>query len=83
MGKCRSCGAEIGWIRTKAGKNMPVDAKPIPFVEWLEGDTLVTEEGETFRAYPSVALPADAKDVKFAYRSHFATCPQADKWRNK
>lgn len=25
MAKCRSCGAEIFWMKTKSGKNMPVD----------------------------------------------------------
>ncbi len=26
MAKCRSCDADIVWLKTKAGKNMPVDA---------------------------------------------------------
>lgn len=26
LGICRSCGAPIWWIRTKAGKRAPVDA---------------------------------------------------------
>jgi len=25
IGKCRSCGAKIIWVKTKAGKNMPID----------------------------------------------------------
>ncbi len=25
MSKCKSCGAEIHWLKTRAGKNMPVD----------------------------------------------------------
>ena len=29
MSQCRSCGAEIEWIKTPAGKAHPVDAKPI------------------------------------------------------
>ena len=28
MSKCSSCGAEIIWAKTPAGKNMPLDAKP-------------------------------------------------------
>lgn len=27
--KCRSCGAEIVWLKTDAGKNMPVDAETV------------------------------------------------------
>jgi hypothetical protein len=30
---CRTCGAEIVWLRTASGKNMPVDA-----VTWEPGD---------------------------------------------
>ena len=27
MAKCRSCGAEIVWVKTLQGKNMPIDAE--------------------------------------------------------
>jgi hypothetical protein len=27
MSACRSCGAAIVWLKTSAGKNMPVDAE--------------------------------------------------------
>lgn len=43
--ECRSCGESIQWIRTKRGKNMPVD-------------------------YPEGT-------------SHFATCPDAQRWRKR
>lgn len=26
---CRSCGAQIVWMKTAAGKNMPVDAETV------------------------------------------------------
>lgn len=29
MSTCRSCGAEIVWAVTPAGKMMPLDAKPV------------------------------------------------------
>ena len=29
MAKCRECGKEIRWIKTTAGKAMPVDPKPV------------------------------------------------------
>jgi len=29
MANCKSCGAEIEWLKTKNGKSMPVDAEPI------------------------------------------------------
>jgi hypothetical protein len=31
--KCRSCGAYIVWLKTKAGKNMPVDADSLDDVD--------------------------------------------------
>ncbi len=27
---CRSCGAQIVWVKTNSGKNMPVDASTCP-----------------------------------------------------
>ena len=35
ISKCRSCHAYIVWMKTEAGKNMPVDADSVD-----EGDTL-------------------------------------------
>jgi len=37
--KCRDCPTEIAWTKTRAGKNMPVDA-----------DSLTEEDVETIRA---------------------------------
>lgn len=28
MATCRSCGAEILWVRTSKGRKMPLDAEP-------------------------------------------------------
>lgn len=80
--KCRSCGAPVIWIKTKLNKRMIVDAEPV----WIKKD---------YHGYPffhldgsqvSGILAGDADDdpdVKFieAYQSHFATCPDADKFR--
>ena len=55
MSRCRSCGAEIVWVKTMSRKLMPVDAGT-----WEEGD-------EFYKPQKHV--------------SHFATCPQAGKWR--
>jgi thiamine kinase-like enzyme len=29
LSKCSSCGASIVWLKTAAGKNMPVDAETV------------------------------------------------------
>lgn len=76
MSKCRSCGASIIWLPTESGKKMPCDAKPIPYTEDPAGNlTLVTSDGRVVRA------KADATSDFVGYVSHFATCPDANKWR--
>jgi len=52
---CRSCNAEIVWLKTKLKKHIPVNA-----------DT-VKDDGQEFDPLVHV--------------SHFATCPQAKRWR--
>ena len=78
MSRCRSCGARIIWIPTTAGKSMPCDPKPIPYREDPLGSmTIVTNDGRVVRAKP------DASSEAVGYVSHFATCPDADKWRSR
>ena len=44
MSICKGCGAEISWIRTKNGKSMPVDEKPVPYYEGSSAK-IVLEDG--------------------------------------
>ena len=37
MSECKSCKAPILWVETKAGKKMPLDAKPFSAVQVKEG----------------------------------------------
>ena len=53
---CRSCGADVIFISTRAGKSMPINA-----------DT---------------ARPEDELFDHTRHKSHFSTCPKADKHRN-
>lgn len=78
MSKCKSCGAEIIWIPTIGGKSMPCDKKPIPYREDPSGSMqIVTKDGRVVRA------KLDASSDVFGYVSHFATCPDAEKWRQR
>ena len=78
MAKCKSCGADIIWIKTKNGRSTPCDAKPIPFRESFSGGMkLVTKAGDV------VPGNYDGTSDDFAYISHFATCPNADQHRRK
>lgn len=49
MSVCRGCGREIRWIKTKAGKAMPVDEPFVHFVPAGGPDTFITGDGRTVR----------------------------------
>jgi hypothetical protein len=78
---CRACGARMVWTRTAAGKAMPLDAEPHP-----DGNVRLLPDGscevlsapdlEAQRARESLGGPFLA-----LYRSHFASCPQASRFR--
>ena len=60
MAKCRECGKEIRWIKTTAGKAMPVDPKPVLY--WVVpggAARIVTPEGKVL----SCVLQGATKDV--------------------
>lgn len=69
--KCRSCGAEIVWTITEAGKRMPMDVEPMTIRGAFEliGPILPDGHIQAFAASPKL------------YRSHFATCPNAAEHR--
>ena len=74
---CRSCGRPITWVQTEHGRRMPVDVDPMP------DDA---DAGFALRKLPTGDLLAIAgtraqlpDDV--LHLSHFATCPDADRWR--
>lgn len=67
-GRCRTCGAPIIWARSaRTGRPMPLDARP------TTAGTFVIVQGSI--AMYSPGTPGDR------YRSHFASCPDADKHR--
>lgn len=77
MAKCRSCGAEILFIKSSKGMH-PVDAEEIHFEYKLNGpDRVVTGNGEVL---PGVISPEGSER---GFRSHFATCPDAKRFRKK
>ena len=80
MARCKGCGAEIDWIKTRAGKNMPVDPEPV-FVAVDDGsDFFVTDEGEVIHGRE---IPANDGSAEVAFVSHWATCPVAGQFRRK
>lgn len=79
MAKCRSCGAEIIWVKLASGKSMPCDAESVTYWADDKGDDMVvTPNGEVVRA----RLSGEASEATgIGYISHFATCPNADRHR--
>lgn len=78
MSRCKSCGAKIIWLPTTGGKSMPCDPEPIPYREDALGSMMiVTNDGRVVRA------KIDAASEAVGYVSHFATCPDAEKWRGR
>ena len=81
FGFCRSCGKQILWIRTKSGKNMPVDPTFVNFKKVDGGkERIVLPNGEVIAGE---RCEADDNPDGHGYISHFATCPNADSHRRR
>lgn len=82
---CRACGAPINFIKTKKGTSMPVDAEGKWVATDPEGIPYVLADGSVVmaKAFEGAMTPEDAKQAGYqmGYTSHFATCPNADKFR--
>lgn len=74
--KCKACGREIIWIKTKAGKNMPCDPESIRFKQGGK---------EKFVESSGWIMSGERADNGHysGHISHFATCPEAEKFRRK
>lgn len=78
MGSCNSCGAPIRWERTTAGKRIPLDPAPVP-----DGNVVIVDNGDgttMAMVLAGVALRLSGDAVP-KFKSHFATCPDADSHR--
>lgn len=74
---CRSCSAPVRWIRmTGTGKANPLDPAPAD-----NGNVRILEDGRGEALSQRDAVAAQAAGVEL-YLSHFATCPQRERWRN-
>jgi len=70
VAKCKSCGAEIVWAKTRSGKNMPMDPKPERLL------VQVDREASGTASWPVV-------EVREVWRPHWATCPDATEHRRR
>lgn len=78
--KCRGCGAEIAFIKTVKGKTMPVNPESVYFIPAGGPNTYVMITGEVERGrepdWADQGIPA-----QIGYISHFATCPERERFR--
>jgi hypothetical protein len=89
--KAVKCGQTIGWIRTTAGKDMPVD--PVLVVERLaigaasgrgERVTLITEDGRTVTGQKPEGPQAWEELTQVSgFRPHWSTCKAATMFRER
>lgn len=70
LSKCKSCGASIRWAKTPTGKSMPLDFEPA-----ADGNIVLID------GLATAASPMELLSGKPVFRSHFATCPNAQAHR--
>ncbi len=87
MSICKGCLKEIDWIRTAAGKPMPIDPDPVFVIEGEGKDLFYTEEGEQRRgraARPDEVATKEAKlETPLGFGPHWKTCPNAADFRRR
>lgn len=71
MARCKSCSAEILWVKTSRGKSMPIDAAPVE-----NGNIVLDARHQTVVVH---GTPQDGLN----HLSHFVTCPNAHEHRRK
>lgn len=80
---CRSCGLPVAWAVTDAGKAIPLDAEPDGAPTVVPDGNLEATPGPLFAV--RYVIPGELNlfdvDPPTRYRTHFATCPEADTWR--
>ncbi|MGL5676826.1 MAG: hypothetical protein ACRDDX_10465 [Cellulosilyticaceae bacterium] len=81
MSTCRSCKQKIEFMKTTAGKLMPVNPGVLFVHPHPKGKTtIVTFSGEVVRG---VKVSHEDEITKVGQETHFATCPNASKHRSK
>lgn len=74
LSKCRSCKQPILFALTRKGRRIPLDPDPVE-----NGNIRLTEvEG---RKLPLARVVDGTENPGPRYRTHFASCPDADRFR--
>ena len=74
--QCRSCGAEVYWLRhVHTGKMAPIDAVPNP-----AGNIVIHLDRGTYENVPKDEREAQRDGL---HTNHFQTCPEAKTWAKR
>lgn len=82
MARCRSCGAEVTFVPTRAGKLMPLDPHPAEDGNVRLDRTVWADPAAVVLAGDELTEVRDRAEEPL-YRPHFATCPNADRHRRR
>lgn len=83
MSTCRSCGAPVVWAVTTTGKRMPVDADPVDGGNVLLSPAVSSGQAPTATVVGKAVQPNLFGDDSPRYVSHFSTCPNAARHRQR
>jgi hypothetical protein len=84
MSCCRSCGSEVLWVRTTNGTRMPLDPLPVDAGNVAMVGTAAADGSPLVEVVDPHAPQLPLVDALAPrYVSHFATCPDADRWRRR
>lgn len=82
MSTCKACGTLIEWVRTPAGRYMPVDPEPVLVIEGGGTDRFVTDEGAVLLG--RLARPEERRlDTPAVFVPHWKTCIGAGRFRRR
>ena len=81
MPRCKGCGAEIVWIKSKNGRAIPCDPEPIPYKRGAAGTSRIVTPGGAVLAGTFTSDPNEADS--FGYRSHWSTCSRAEIFKSR
>lgn len=81
MSACRSCEAEVLWVRTERGRRMPLDPVPVDLRTHSGTGLFVLRDEHSPEGPLALAVGGSEFPLERHYTSHFATCPQAEEWR--
>lgn len=76
MSVCKSCGAQISWVKMKSGKWMPVETVTVPVLPGEGKDTFITPAGEIITGKQYRKFEKNPNTVAGCV-PHWATCPGA------